>query len=143
MAINVEGTSRIIASESEGRLARDVMATLEGSEGFLAVGRRDHSQELPREIGMLLQQVLSAIANGDSVTVSSIPSELTTSEAASLIGISRPTLMKLISEGDLKAHKVGSHHRIRSSDLMSYRRARRERERAAFRELLELEGDEE
>ena len=143
MAVIIEGTSRIITSESEGRLARDVMTTLEGEDGFLAVGRCDHSQELPRELGVLLQQVLTAMANGETVTISTIPQELTTSEAASLLGISRPTLMKLIDDGDLPSHKVGSHHRIRSGDLMAFRRARRERERAAFQRLLELEGDQE
>lgn len=143
MAVNIEGTSRIFTSEAEGRLARDVMTALEGEDGFLAVGRRDHSQELPRELGILLQQVLTAMAKGETVTISSIPQELTTSEAASMLGISRPTLMKLIDDGDLPSHKVGSHHRIRSGDLMAFRRARRERERAAFQRLLELEGDQE
>jgi excisionase family DNA binding protein len=120
------------------------MATLGQSEGFLAVGESpQHTHPLPREIGMLLQRVLTAIASGETVTVTSVPEELTTSAAAALLSISRPTLMKMIAEGHLPSYKVGSHTRLRSADVLAFRQSRRERERAAFALLLEVEGDEE
>ena len=108
-----------------------------------ALGQVDATTEpLPRELGVLLQEVLRAVASGSTVTVVTTPSVVTTSTAAALLGISRPTLMKMIREGVIEAHKVGTHTRLRTQDVLEAKRARRERERAAFEALLEAEGDE-
>lgn len=128
------------AAYSASRCAPD---TLDGPEGYLSVGRSGTAQPLPRDVGVLLQQVLEAVASGATVTVTATPSEITTSTAASMLGISRPTLMKMIARGEVAAHKVGTHTRLRTEDVLAARRARRQREREAFAALLELEGDEE
>lgn len=77
------------------------------------------------------------------MTVTATPPEVTTSTAAAMLGVSRPTLMKLVKNGEIPAHKVGTHTRLRTDDVLTAKRERRERERAAYRELLELEDDEE
>lgn len=82
------------------------------------------------------------MARGGTVTIGSVPEVLTTSAAAGILGISRPTLMKMINTGLIPSHKVGTHHRLRAEDVFAALRARRSRERAAFAELMELEGDE-
>jgi excisionase family DNA binding protein len=106
------------------------------------VGKNDErSTPMPRELGVLPQQVLGAIGAGSTLTVSAIPAELTTSASANLIGVSRPTLMKMISAGELPAHKVGSHTRLLSSNVFDFLRARRERQRAAFDALRDLLDD--
>ena len=69
----------------------------------------------------------------------SIPSELTTTTAAGMLGISRPTLMKLVHAGEIPAHKVGSHTRINADDVLAYREQIRNRQRAAFDELRAFE----
>jgi toxin-antitoxin system, antitoxin component, merR family len=51
-----------------------------------------------------------------------VPHDLTTTVAAQRIGISRPTLMKAIRSGELPAHKVGSHFRIRTEDADKFRK---------------------
>lgn len=61
--------------------------------------------------------------------------------AARILGVSRPTLMKMIGSGVVASHMVGSHHRLLAEDVYAVLRARRDRERAAFSELMELEGD--
>lgn len=135
--------SRVMTSAREARLAGDVLEQLEGPQGTLAVQRVDHSLvEVPTEIGRLLQQVLSVVARGGTVTIGAVPEILTTSVAAGILGISRPTLMRMIRAGEIPAHKVGTHHRLKAKDVFAALRARRVRERAAFEELLELEGDE-
>lgn len=144
MATHIPSTTRLLADAHDADLARGVLGTLDGPDGYLAVGRTDTgSQPLPREVGVLLQQVLHAVASGATVTVSAVPSEVTTSTAAAMLGVSRPTLMKLVTSGAIPAHKVGTHTRLHRDDVLAARRARRERERAAFAALLELEGDEE
>lgn len=134
---------RILAHERDAALARDTLQSLEGPQGYLALGRGDAAtRPLPRELGELLQDVLQAIASGSTVTVVTTPSVVTTSTAAAMLGVSRPTLMKMIRDGVMEAHKVGSHTRLHTEDVLEAKRARRERERAAFEALLEVEENE-
>lgn len=134
---------RLLTTEREIDQARDVLDDLDGPAGSLAVERHgEHASELPEELGRILQHVIDVVSRGGTVTVGAVPEELTTSAAADLIGVSRPTLMKKIREEQIPAHKVGTHTRLKSSDVFDYLRARRARQRAAFEELLELEADE-
>lgn len=124
---------RLMTGDREAAMARDVVTALHGPEGFLRVQRTDgHSFDFPPELGRIVQYILDVMAGGGSVTVSAIPEELTTTAAAALLGISRPTLMGLIREGRLPAHKVGSHHRLMSADVLAHRMAQRSGERAAL-----------
>ena len=143
MTATEAGTSRVMATAREARLARDVLDQLEGPDGALAVerdGRR--AVAVPPEVGKLLQHVLDVMARGGTVTIGAVPEVLTTSAAAGILGISRPTLMKMINESAIPSHMVGTHHRLKADDVFAALRARRARERAAFAELMELEGDE-
>ncbi len=143
MPIISSNETRVMTTERETKLARSVLGSLEGEAGSLVVERAGQRKvALPPEIGKLLQHVLAVIARGGTVTVSSMPKVLTTTAAAEVLGISRPTLMKMIADGTIAAHRVGSHHRLSSGDVFVALRARRARERAAFAELLELEDDE-
>ncbi|HWU32612.1 MAG TPA: excisionase family DNA-binding protein [Marmoricola sp.] len=47
-----------------------------------------------------------------------------TTEAAAMLGVSRPTLMKLIEADELGAEMVGTHHRIPAEEIVAYQRAR-------------------
>ncbi|HZK04577.1 MAG TPA: helix-turn-helix domain-containing protein [Actinomycetaceae bacterium] len=73
------------------------------------------------------------------MTIGTLPKELTTTTAAGILGVSRPTLMKMIGRGEIPAHKVGTHSRLFSRDVLEFRRAQREDARKAFEELRELE----
>lgn len=144
MATPLADAGRLLVDERDASLARDVLGTLDDPSGFLSVGRSQAvAQPLPREIGVLLQDVLRAIASGRSMSITTIPREVTTSTAAAMLGISRPTLMKLIHDGRIPAHKVGTHTRLLAEDVLEVRKARRARERAAFEELLAIEADDE
>jgi excisionase family DNA binding protein len=61
--------------------------------------------------------------------------ELTTTEAADLLNVSRPHLVKLLKQGDIPHHKVGSHHRVYREDVLSYKRKQRERAEEALQAL--------
>ncbi|WP_199702777.1 helix-turn-helix domain-containing protein [Jiangella rhizosphaerae] len=96
---------------------------------------------VPPELGELLLRILKIVAEGGTVTVASLPSELTTTVAAEQLGVSRPTLMRMIRDGEIPAHKVGSHHRLKLTDVQESRRVRLERQRAAFEDLRRLEAE--
>ncbi|MFD6271375.1 helix-turn-helix domain-containing protein [Nocardia asteroides] len=94
---------------------------------------------VPDELAEILAKVVRIVAAGGTVTVGSMPDELTTSSAAGLLGISRPTLMKLVREGRIAAHKVGTHTRLDTADVLAYRDRLRRRQRAALQELRDFE----
>ena len=134
--------SQVMTTEREALQARQVLELLEEPQGVLTVERSGQQLEtLPPEIGRVLQQVLDVMARGGTIAIGPVPEVLTTSEAAGILGVSRPTLMKMICEEQLPAHRVGTHHRLKSDDVFAALRARRARERAALLELMDIEGD--
>lgn len=88
---------------------------------------------LPAPVNGIFRAVLRAIKEDLPISVSTLPREVTTTTAASMLGMSRPTLMKHVREGRIAAHKVGSHHRLLSRDVLAYRDAlKQDRLQAVF-----------
>jgi excisionase family DNA binding protein len=86
---------------------------------------------LPRKIAEKVLVLLDAERTTGAVVVPA--KELfTTTEAATMLGLSRPTLMKLLESGEIAHVKVGTHHRVPAQAILEYQRARRaRREKAA------------
>ena len=97
---------------------------------------------VPPELARILTAVVAVVAAGGTVTIGSVPSEVTTTTAAQMLDISRPTLMKLIGEGEILAHKVGTHTRLKSADVIAYQERLRATQRAAFDDLRAFEDAE-
>lgn len=79
---------------------------------------------LPRPIYDVLIQVVEAMRAGRAITVAPLAQRLTTQEAAELLGVSRPTLVKLLESGAIPFEKPGRHRRVKLADLLAYRDAR-------------------
>lgn len=75
---------------------------------------------LPKSVNQLLYHLLTEMAQGNAVTLIPIHAELTTQEAADYLNVSRPYLIGLLDAGKIRHHKVGTHRRIKFSDLQLY-----------------------
>lgn len=94
-----------------------------------------HQIELPTSALRLLVEILSELAEGNAVRVLPLHAELTTQEAAELLNVSRPHLVKLLETGDLRYHKAGKHRRVRLDELMKYKTQRDAVSERAMEEL--------
>ncbi|KAB7627600.1 helix-turn-helix domain-containing protein [Alkalilimnicola sp. S0819] len=90
---------------------------------------------LPRHALVLLRDTLAQMAQGNAVTIVPTHAELTTQEAAGILNVSRPHLVKLLEQGELPYTRVGTHRRIRYEDLMAYQQERQRRSEQAMDEL--------
>ncbi|QLF69322.1 helix-turn-helix domain-containing protein [Peteryoungia desertarenae] len=93
--------------------------------------------KLPRAVSELLYHLLTEMAQGNAVTVIPVHAELTTQEAADQLNVSRPYLIKLLEEGKIPFHMVGSHRRIKFSDLDNFRRKAEDERKRLMDELAE------
>src|SRR5882757_11196491 len=77
---------------------------------------------VPRVAVDLLVRVLANLAAGQGVTLVPAHAELTTQQAADLLNVSRPFLIKLLDERKIHYRTVGTHRRIMASSLLDYQR---------------------
>lgn len=90
---------------------------------------------LPFSAMQHLLHILSHMAQGNAITLIPIHAYLTTQEAADLLHISRPYLIKLLERGEIPFEKVGSHRRIKAEDLFEYQTKAEEDKKQALNEL--------
>ena len=133
-----EDESRV-ARESGERLSRYARRSLKIR--ISDKDKRTEVVELPASAVQLLVRILLEMAAGNAVTLMPVHAELTTQQAADLLNVSRPFIVKLVQEGTIPCRKVGTHRRILLSDLMRYKR-QSETERAKALEALAAQGQE-
>ena len=97
--------------------------------------------DLPSSLGRLLLDLLTHVARGEMVTFVPYGAELTTQQAADVLNVSRPFLIKLLKQEKIPFHKVGSHRRIPMTDLMRYKE-QRDRDRSHGLDELQRLGQE-
>jgi excisionase family DNA binding protein len=104
----------------------------------LAVEDGTAQLRLPRSAIELFAQILGYMANRQGVTILPEHAELTTQEAADLLNVSRPYLIRLLESGEIEYRKVGSHRRVLAASLLEYRRRDDARRREKADELAAL-----
>jgi len=116
---------------------RDFMDRADVSSGRPAslVSPSGERLEIPTSIYQALVAAVAAMARGNPISIVPIHHELTTQQAAELLNVSRPHLVKLLDEGDIPHHKTGSHRRVYFEDLMRYRDVRDAERRRALEDL--------
>jgi excisionase family DNA binding protein len=135
-----ESRTPIAAPEAETAAVvqlRDFMAAKPaGEQRHASLCSPDGQQlEIPDSIYRVLVAAVAAMAKGNAVSIVPVHHELTTQQAAELLGVSRPHLVKLVDAGEIPHHKTGSHRRIYFEDLMRYRDVRDAQRSEALRDL--------
>lgn len=120
----------MMPSDSEVELARHSSRVLAGLslkktksiDIFLETGNHHQSSvTLPLSAFKLLVNILTQMAEGNAVTLIPVHAELTTQEAADLLNVSRPFLIRLLEEKKIPFRKVGTRRRVLFQDLMDYK----------------------
>ncbi|HLN33457.1 MAG TPA: excisionase family DNA-binding protein [Gemmataceae bacterium] len=108
-------SSQRLAMHKLGRRTSIRIKVLDGSEAAETVA-------VPASALRLFMQVLTEMAQGNAVTLVPVHAELTTQQAADILNVSRPYLVKLLDEHKIPFRTVGKYRRLRFDDLMAYKR---------------------
>ena len=97
--------------------------------------------ELPASLRDALKEIVAELRAGNEVTVMSSSAVLTTADAAELLNVSRPHVVKLVDEGSIPHHMAGSHRRLALADVLAYKTHRDEATRTVLAEIQQLADD--
>ena len=93
---------------------------------------------LPPEVFEVLRDVVDAMAQGQALTIAPVHQRLTTQEAADLLGVSRPTVVKLLESGEIPFEQPGRHRRVRLADVLAYRERASVERRGALDRMVDI-----
>ncbi|BCJ28159.1 hypothetical protein Asera_22670 [Actinocatenispora sera] len=99
------------------------------------IGADGTAIELPPRLHEVLVNAVEALANGYAITIAPQHTTLTTQQAADFLGVSRPTLTKMLEAGKIPFEKPNMHRRVKLADLIDYQQRRRSERRSALRQL--------
>ena len=139
MSSLVQRTEPIAPTEAETKLAKEcgpaLSRLLKKHTRRLRVQFDHQTISIPASAVRLLASILNEMAHGNAVALTPIHAELTTQQAADLLNVSRPHVVRLIEEGAIPARMVGTHRRVRFADVMQYKRQNRDARLNALEEL--------
>ena len=114
---------------AEGPALRVLAEILKSDMEISLVTQDGRKLSVGGELRDVLAHASNALAEGQAVTVEPRRVVLSTQEAADLLGVSRPTLVKLLESGEIDFTKPGRHRRVQLEDLLAYQWRARERRR--------------
>jgi len=106
------------------------------------VGPDGRAQDLPVSLYQFLVKLIAELVQGKSVAIIQNDLQLTTVEAARMLGVSRQFLIKLLERREIPHHMVGTHRRIYAQDVIAYKARRDRKRRQILDELARAEAEE-
>ena len=144
--MNAPSAHPLPPSHEEMDQARAALRVLAGAAGqhAVAIGAAPRgaltgwsagaAARLPQGVVAMLRRALELTAEGHGVRVMAVHDELTTRQAAELLGVSRPHLVQLLKRQLIPCRLVGTHRRVRHGDLQAYIARRDAAERRPLKE---------
>lgn len=99
---------------------QELAAALPAGTAWAVSGDESGRWELPAELLEVLGLAAAALAEGRPVTLSCHEPVLSTQQAADLLGVSRPTLVRLLDSGVIPFDQPRRHRRVQLADLLAY-----------------------
>jgi excisionase family DNA binding protein len=132
----------LVARESARALAPK-LARAKGTMELRVVepSGKDEIVTIPKTAFRLLVAILAEMASGNAVRLIPHQAELTTQEAAELLNVSRPYLVRLLDENRIPFHRVGTHRRILFKDVMAYKGEHRRARKSTLDRLSALDQE--
>lgn len=132
----------VAAPPEESQYLRELEQKLGSKEArYFLADSAGNRLDIPPSVFHILMQAVHDLSRGRSVAIIHYDHELTTQEAADLINVSRPHLIKLLDDDRIPYHKVGTHRRIRMGDLMGYKGLRDRKREEALQKLHQMSED--
>lgn len=139
MATSIRANSTpVTADEHERARLSEIERLIQGEQAPKLVGASGQQVELPGPALVLLRELIHQLARDQAVAVVTTGKELTTQEAADILNVSRPYLIKLLEQGEIPFAMVGTHRRVLVSDLLAYKQRRDAARRQALDELAQI-----
>ena len=132
-------------SRNANQLRQIIAAQLANGDGTVRLQILDGDESVPialhRSLSELLLEVLRVVGAGDAATLVPIHQQLTTQQAADLLNVSRPYLVKLLDQGEIEHIKVGRHRRVLAKDVFAYRERTKKEQEEALSALMRTDAD--
>lgn len=128
-----------IAKGSVGKLKK---AAKSGKSIQISLKPDQQSLHIPEKAMKLLISILNSMAEGKDTAVLSAETYLTTQEAADYMKMSRPHLVQILEAGDIPFIKVGSHRRVKFSDLVAFDKKLRREQQKGLKEMARMDQEE-
>ncbi|MEH2285775.1 MAG: helix-turn-helix domain-containing protein [Nostoc sp.] len=126
-----------ITTEAEAEAIKQLEQILNQENSQLKlVTANGEEMTIPDSVCCVLRQVVQAMASDKNVSIVTYNPELTTQQAADLLNVSRPYLIKLLEQGELPYIMVGTHRRVKFEDLRKYKQQRDTKRRQLLDELI-------
>ena len=128
-------------SETEAIEIKELYRLFSLRKSAALVGLDGKSITIPESIYDVLRQVILYMSQGKAVSVTPIMRELTSQQAANILGVSRPFLVALLAKEEILFHKTGTHRRIYLKDLLAYREKRDKDRSRILGEMAQRDAD--
>ncbi len=122
------------SSMSKLRATSERIKSSESNFVEIKISENEDFLKIPKKALSLLFEILNNMAEGKSLTLIPSDAEVSTQQAADMLNVSRPHLVKLLEEGEIPFKKVGTHRRIELKSLIEYEKRFKEKrnEKLAF-----------
>lgn len=117
-------------TKHEQKIAKEAMSEIQklqrqlkkrkAATTIVTVGKNGTAMSVPTEVLSHLYAIIGNVAEGKSITILSSDELISTQQAADILDFSRPHVVKLLEEGKIPYQKVGTHRRIKLSDVIAY-----------------------
>ena len=116
----------------------ELVKKISNMDKFIMTKADGEAIELPQVISQVLYEIITILSQGGSMTIIPMDKELTTQQAADILNVSRPYLVKLLENDIIPYHKTGTHRKILMKDLIEYKHQISNNRKSKLAEMVDL-----